>query len=104
MSTTTENTAEAFGVTPVNKVKRVHERGRYDKKTVYEILDDSRVAMQIACQRHVTHRRQTLGLGESVLVKPIGFRKNQHPCAPAFAGQQEVSDVVSALRGPRFGT
>jgi nitroimidazol reductase NimA-like FMN-containing flavoprotein (pyridoxamine 5'-phosphate oxidase superfamily) len=38
-TTTTENTAEAFGVTPVNKVKRVHERGRYDKKTVYEILD-----------------------------------------------------------------
>lgn len=37
--TTTENTAEAFGVTPVNKVKRVHERGRYDRKTVYEILD-----------------------------------------------------------------
>ena len=34
-----ENTAEAFGVTPVNKVKRVHERGRYDRKTVYEILD-----------------------------------------------------------------
>ena len=27
-----ENTAEAFGVTPVNKVKRVHERGRYDKQ------------------------------------------------------------------------
>ncbi len=35
----TENTAESFGVTPVNKVKRVHERGRYDRKTVYEILD-----------------------------------------------------------------
>ena len=34
-----ENTAEAFGVTPVNKVKRVHDRGRYDRKTVYEILD-----------------------------------------------------------------
>jgi len=33
------NTAEAFGVTPVNKVKRMHERGRYDRKTVYEILD-----------------------------------------------------------------
>jgi nitroimidazol reductase NimA-like FMN-containing flavoprotein (pyridoxamine 5'-phosphate oxidase superfamily) len=35
----TENTADSFGVTPVNKVKRVHERGRYDRKTVYEILD-----------------------------------------------------------------
>src|SRR5476651_872397 len=35
------NTAEAFGVTNVNKVKRVHERGRYDKKSVYEILDAS---------------------------------------------------------------
>lgn len=35
----TENTPEAFGVTPVNRVKRVHERGRYDRKTVYEILD-----------------------------------------------------------------
>lgn len=34
-----ENTSEAFGVTPVNRVKRVHERGRYDRKTVYEILD-----------------------------------------------------------------
>ena len=34
-----ENSAESFGVTPVNKVKRVHERGRYDRKTVYEILD-----------------------------------------------------------------
>lgn len=34
-----ENTQEAFGVTPVNKVKRMHERGRYDRKTVYQILD-----------------------------------------------------------------
>ena len=34
-----ENTPEAFGVTPVNKVKRMHERGRYDRKTVYGILD-----------------------------------------------------------------
>ena len=34
-----ENTPETFGVTPVNKVKRMHERGRYDRKTVYEILD-----------------------------------------------------------------
>ena len=33
------NTAEVFGVTPVNKVKRVHERGRYDRETIYEILD-----------------------------------------------------------------
>jgi uncharacterized protein len=35
----TGNTAEAFEATPVNKVKRMHERGRYDRKTVYEILD-----------------------------------------------------------------
>ena len=35
----TENTADTFGVTPVNKVKRVHDRGRYDRKTVYEILN-----------------------------------------------------------------
>ena len=34
-----ENTPEAFGVTPVNRVRRMHERGRYDRKTVYEILD-----------------------------------------------------------------
>ncbi|MFO1081015.1 MAG: pyridoxamine 5'-phosphate oxidase family protein [Reyranellaceae bacterium] len=34
-----ENTAESFGVTSVNRVRRVHERGRYDRKTVYEILD-----------------------------------------------------------------
>ena len=34
-----ENTPETFGVTPVNKVKRMHERGRYDRKTVYAILD-----------------------------------------------------------------
>ncbi len=32
--------AEAsFPVSAVNRVKRVHERGHYDKKTVYEILD-----------------------------------------------------------------
>ena len=29
----------SFEITPVNRVKRVHERGRYDRKTVYEILD-----------------------------------------------------------------
>lgn len=34
-----ENSPEEFGVTPVNRVKRVHDRGRYDRKTVYEILD-----------------------------------------------------------------
>jgi nitroimidazol reductase NimA-like FMN-containing flavoprotein (pyridoxamine 5'-phosphate oxidase superfamily) len=37
--TSVENTPEAFGVTQVNKVKRRHERGRYDRKSVYEILD-----------------------------------------------------------------
>lgn len=30
---------EAYPVTNVNKVKRVHERGRYDKETVHAILD-----------------------------------------------------------------
>lgn len=29
----------SFPVTKVNKVKRVHDRGRYDKATVYDILD-----------------------------------------------------------------
>lgn len=36
-----DTTNTSFPVTPVNKVKRVHERGRYDKKTIYEILDAS---------------------------------------------------------------
>ncbi len=31
--------SSSFPITPVNRVKRVHERGRYDHKTVYEILD-----------------------------------------------------------------
>lgn len=39
--------AATFPVTDVNRVKRVHERGRYDKKTVYEILDAALVC-QIA--------------------------------------------------------
>ncbi len=30
---------ERFPVTPRNKVKRLHERGRYDRREVYEILD-----------------------------------------------------------------
>lgn len=29
----------SFEITPVNRVKRLHERGRYDRKSVYEILD-----------------------------------------------------------------
>jgi nitroimidazol reductase NimA-like FMN-containing flavoprotein (pyridoxamine 5'-phosphate oxidase superfamily) len=29
----------SFEITKVNRVKRVHDRGRYDRKTVYEILD-----------------------------------------------------------------
>ncbi len=29
----------SFEITEVNRVKRVHDRGRYDRKTVYEILD-----------------------------------------------------------------
>ncbi len=32
-------TPPAFEITAVNRVKRVHDRGRYDRKTVYEILD-----------------------------------------------------------------
>jgi uncharacterized protein len=31
--------ADSFPVSDVNRVKRQHGRGRYDKKTVYEILD-----------------------------------------------------------------
>jgi uncharacterized protein len=34
-----DGAASSFAVSQVNKVKRVHERGRYDKKTIYEILD-----------------------------------------------------------------
>lgn len=34
-----DGVAPSFAVSQVNKVKRVHERGRYDKKTIYEILD-----------------------------------------------------------------
>jgi uncharacterized protein len=42
MSADTLNTDEktsSFPITEVNRVKRVPDRGRYDKKTVYEILD-----------------------------------------------------------------
>ena len=35
----TADAPPSFPITPVNRVKRVHERGRYDRKTVYEILD-----------------------------------------------------------------
>ena len=31
--------SRVFPVTEVNKVRRVHDRGRHDRKTVYEILD-----------------------------------------------------------------
>ena len=31
--------ADAFPQTPVNRVRRLHERGRYDRDTVYAILD-----------------------------------------------------------------
>ena len=34
-----EETASSFPITPVNRVKRVPDRGRYDRKTVYQILD-----------------------------------------------------------------
>jgi uncharacterized protein len=34
-----DDTTAAFPISEVNRVKRVHDRGRYDKKTVYEILD-----------------------------------------------------------------
>lgn len=43
MSSTTvppeQDTAESFPATSVNRVKRTPTRGRYDKKTIYEILD-----------------------------------------------------------------
>ena len=32
-------TTDSFPKTPVNRVKRMHERGRYDKETIYGILD-----------------------------------------------------------------
>lgn len=35
------NDSESFPITKINKVKRRHDRGRYDKKTVYEILDSA---------------------------------------------------------------
>ncbi len=35
------NTTEAFPVTGVNRVKRMHERGAYDKASVYAILDSA---------------------------------------------------------------
>jgi uncharacterized protein len=38
-SSETNETASTFPVSPVNRVKRVHHRGTYDKKTVYAILD-----------------------------------------------------------------
>ena len=38
-SSETNETASTFPVSPVNRVKRAHHRGTYDKKTVYEILD-----------------------------------------------------------------
>jgi hypothetical protein len=34
-----DSAASSFPVSQVNKVKRLHERGRYDKKEIYEILD-----------------------------------------------------------------
>ena len=39
MSTTTLPDAESFPKTELNRVKRAPDRGRYDKKTIYEILD-----------------------------------------------------------------
>ena len=34
---------ETFNKTPLNTVKRIPARGRYDKETVFEILDTARV-------------------------------------------------------------
>jgi len=31
--------SDSYPVTNVNKVKRVHERGRYDKESIHAILD-----------------------------------------------------------------
>jgi nitroimidazol reductase NimA-like FMN-containing flavoprotein (pyridoxamine 5'-phosphate oxidase superfamily) len=39
MSTTIDDTAGSFPITQVNKVKRAPTRGRYDKETIYGILD-----------------------------------------------------------------
>jgi nitroimidazol reductase NimA-like FMN-containing flavoprotein (pyridoxamine 5'-phosphate oxidase superfamily) len=38
-ATTTEDDADSFPMNAVNRVKRAPTRGRYDKKTIYEILD-----------------------------------------------------------------
>lgn len=47
MSTTTlpptDETSESFAITQVNKVKRAPARGRYDKETIYGILDSALV-------------------------------------------------------------
>ncbi len=39
MTTATLPDADSFAKTDINRVKRAPDRGRYDKKTVYEILD-----------------------------------------------------------------
>ena len=39
MAATIPADAETFEVNETNRVRRVHDRGRYDRKTVYEILD-----------------------------------------------------------------
>jgi nitroimidazol reductase NimA-like FMN-containing flavoprotein (pyridoxamine 5'-phosphate oxidase superfamily) len=36
-----EAASECFAATPVNRVKRAPTRGRYDKKTIYDILDSA---------------------------------------------------------------
>jgi uncharacterized protein len=38
------SSADSYAITKVNKVKRVHDRGRYDKATVHAILDAALIA------------------------------------------------------------
>ena len=39
--TTTPDTHGSYPVTPRNRVKRLHERGRYDRATVWDVLDSA---------------------------------------------------------------
>ena len=68
----------SFPITQVNRVKRVHERGRYDRKTVYEILDAALVC-HIAyvidggdAQRQQGARRGDAALPERRAVEELG--------------------------------
>jgi uncharacterized protein len=43
MPGTTADNADAFAVTERNRVRRLHERGRYDKSSIYPILDSAMI-------------------------------------------------------------